>query len=82
MEGPFPSSHVLWSPGARSGRGRRGTGRQPPVAALPLLKSKEVSSFDFGCWQQGPLFCAFLSLWPCAVQGTASLWCHPSDYSD
>lgn len=37
-------------------------GRQLPIAALPLLKIKEVSSFDFGCRQQGP--CSALSSAP------------------
>lgn len=69
-EGPFPGSQVAWST-EWPGRGR--TGRQQPVAALPLWKSKEVSSL----LAAGTLLCAFLSSWPCA-----SRRCHPCGSGD
>lgn len=74
-EGPFPGSRVAWS---TEWPGRGCTGRQWPVAAPPLWKSKEVPSL----LAAGTLLRAFLSSWPGAVQSAASRRCHPRDSGD
>lgn len=82
--GHFPKllhAVVTWNKENKEQRGTEVRGKPATIYCSTASQEQRVPS-NIGLWHQGPLCCAFFCSCCCPEQGSASPWCHRSDYGD